>query len=77
MRIGEVEVVGELGMLGGHRRNALHGRHDALLLAELTNGEVLLLHITTLGLQYEAGNLEVAESAALCLEQQTIGQRLQ
>ena len=76
VRVCEIEVVRQLRMLRGHRRDALHARHDALLLTILTNGQVLLLHVTTLGLQHEAGNLEVAESTTLHLQQQLVGQFL-
>ena len=64
-------------MLGGHCGNTLHAGQDALLLTVLTNSQVLLLHITALGLQYKAGNLEVAESATLHLKQQLVGQFLE
>ena len=75
--VGEVEVVGQFGMLAGHGGDALHRGHDAALLAVLAHRQVLLLHVAVLGLQHEAGNLEVAESAALHFEQEIVGQVFQ
>ena len=77
MGVGEVQVVGQFGMLRSHGRYALHRRHDATLLAILANLQVLLLHVATLGLQYEAGNLEVAESGTLHLQQEIVGNLLE
>ena len=77
MGVGEVEVVGELRMLAGNGRNTLDRRQDALLLAVFANLQVLLLHIGGLGLQDEAGNLEVREATLLYLQQQLIGEFLQ
>ena len=65
--VGEVQVVGQLGMLAGNGGDALHAGQDALLLTVLANLQVLLLHIGRLGLQYEAGYLEVRETALLNL----------
>ena len=65
--VGEVEVVGQFGMLGGNGGDALHGRNNALLLTILAHLEILFLHVAVLGLQHEAGNLEVAETSLFYL----------
>ena len=75
--VGEVQVVGQLGMLAGNGGDTLYRRHHTHLLAVLTNLQVLLLHIGTLCLQYEAGNLEVREATLFHFEQQLGGQFLQ
>ncbi len=76
MGVGEVEVVGKLRMLRGNCWDALNRWHYAALLTILANSQILLLHISTLWLENEAGNLEIAETATFYLQQQLIGQFL-
>ena len=64
-------------MLGGNGRYALYRRRDATLLTILANLQVLLFHIAALGLQHETGNLEIAESGALHLQQEFVGNLLE
>ena len=59
-------------MLAGHGVDALHGRHDAQLLAAGADLQVLLLHVA-FGMQDEAGNLEVREAQTLGLAQHVGG----
>ena len=76
MCVCKIEVIGEFGMLGSHRWDAFDAGEDSFLLAILTNSQILFLHITTLGLQYKAGNLEITETTLLDLKQQTVWQTL-
>ena len=56
-----VQVVGQFGMLARHGVDALHGGHDAQLLAAGAHQQVLFLH-RSFGMEHEAGNLEVGEA---------------
>ena len=64
-------------MLAGNGRNALHAGQDAHLLTALAHLQVLFLHVAALGLQYEAGYLEVREATLLHLQHQGSGNVLQ
>ena len=77
MGIGEIEVVRELGMLAGHRGDSLHAGQDTSLLTIAAYLQVLLFHVSALGLQHETGNLEVREAGTLHFQQQLVGQLLQ
>ena len=65
--VSHVEVVRQVGVFAGNRRDALHGRQNAELLAVSTHGEVLLLHIAGMHLQHAPCYLEVTEAKHLCL----------
>ena len=73
--VSHIEVVRQVGVLAGNRRDALHCRQDAELLAVSTNSEVLLLHVACVNVEDTPRNLEVAEAQDLCLTQ-NIGRNL-
>ncbi len=68
-RVGHVEVVRQVGMLAGNRRDALHGGQDAELLPVGAHGKVLLLHVAGMHVQHAPCYLEIAEAKHLCLHE--------
>ena len=65
MSISEVEVIGQFGMLAGHRIDTLHAGQYAVLFAITSHHQVLFFHIGAGVLQHETGYLEIAEAGAL------------
>ena len=61
-------------MLARHGVDALHGGQYATLLALAAHFQVLLHHVAFGGFQYEAGNLEVAETGRFHLAEEFIAQ---
>ena len=69
--IGEIEVVGVGGILGGEGVYLLHGGHDAIVLSHGADGESGLGHaVEFLFESHGTGYLEIGEAIGFCLEQQ-------
>ena len=73
MCVGEVKVVGEVGVLTGYSGYAFHAGKDAALFAMASNLKVLLFETSSLGFEDEACNLEVTEACLLDFQQEGIG----
>ena len=75
--VGHIQIVGQLGMLAGHRVDALHGGLYAVLLAVAAHLKVLLHHVALAGFQHETSYLEIGETGGFHLAEEFVTHVLQ